>query len=63
VCGISQQEGDRWQAIAKKVFDALCEKISRDIVELARNANAELWRSGWSTFSNVLYSDYCSQPV
>jgi len=38
-------------------------KISRDIVELARNANAELGRFGWSTFSNVLYGDYCSQPV
>ena len=34
-------------------------KISRVIAELARYANAELGRSGWRTFSNVLYGDYC----
>jgi hypothetical protein len=63
VYGTSQRLGDRQQAIAKKVFDALCEKYP----EISLNWRAILmpnWgRSGWSTFSNVLYGDYCSQPV
>ena len=52
--GISQRERDRRQAIAKNVFDALCEKY-RDIVELMRNV-----MPNWGVLVGALFLTCCT---
>jgi hypothetical protein len=54
VYGISQRERDRRQAIAKNVFDALCEKY-RDIVELMRNV-----MPNWGVLVGALFLTCCT---